>query len=134
VTDITDKDFLEHILLLMEDPDDGWIEERICHREVELRHVPSDLRLRVRGRKVVLLIAVNPRRENARSRVVEWKPKGFIFGAWRRRRLRKAVDTLRDHLVFAPIRDALDPEYVHLDEPGDDPMDDEEFGKHFLDE
>lgn len=43
----SDKDILEYILLLMEEPDDGWVEEVSESGDVELTHRPTGKVIRI---------------------------------------------------------------------------------------
>ena len=127
----TDKDFLEDLLVLIEDPDDGWYENR-QEGEVELVHPHSRIKLRINsGGWVYLLIRTRRRGEEGRVLWQSWRPSGFR-GIWYHYKLKKAVNNLRRHLLFAPIREALDGEVHEEEDDYDDDDTDEDITSDFL--
>lgn len=121
----TDRDFLDHLLVLIEDPDDGWIETVDDEGYVVLVHTHSqNLRLRVHRGRVALLIRARARDAAGTVAWQTWKP-GGLFGWWHRRRLNKAVVRLQRYLVMAPIQEALNGDLHEEPPPADEDTDDD---------
>lgn len=107
-----ESEFLDHILLLLEDPDDGWVRRVNEWGTVYLDHVPSNVLLHVTSNGTVSLIVPDEHvdKESVISGGVRghsWKPGGW--NSWsRRRRLRRSVQRCMRFLILRPVREAME--------------------------
>lgn len=103
-------ELLDTVLLLMEEPDDGWREDVHEDGSPMLAHESSGARLILQRGNVIVLLQTVRRRSDAEPTWQAWFPKGWTWRAWRnRRRLRRAFDDLRAMLLLMPLHEAIDP-------------------------